>query len=253
MKKYIEYAKKIYSIYLKYISKDDIHVYSIDECFIDATDYLSMYHIKAKDFAKKLIDEIYDKLRIPATAGIGTNMYLAKIALDITAKHSPDKIGWLTEEKFIKELWHHKPLNDFWGISTGIVNRLEKHGLFDMYDIAHCNEDILYKEFGINAEIIRDHSFGKETCLMKDIKSYKVKSKSISNSQILPTPYTFDEAKIVLSEMIQEGCYRLARENKTTDLIHVFIGYEGIKERNSLHQLKCLSMWRTKTWIHCID
>lgn len=234
MKKYIEYAKKIYSIYLQYISKDDIHVYSIDECFIDATDYLSMYKIKAKDFAKKLMQEISDKLHIQSTAGIGTNMYLAKIALDITAKHSPDRIGWLTEEKFIKELWHHKPLKDFWGISEGTINRLAKYGISDMYGIAHCSEDTLYNEFGINAELMIDHSYGRETCLMQDIKNYKTKSKSISNSQILPRGYSFDDAKIVLQEMIQEGCYRLSRYNKTAQLLHIYIGYEGIKDRKEL-------------------
>lgn len=234
MKKYIEYAKKIYSIYLNYISKDDIHVYSIDECFIDATDYLSMYKIKAKDFAKKIMQEINDKLHIPSTAGIGTNMYLAKIALDITAKNSPDRIGWLTEEKFMKELWHHKPLKDFWGISDGTINRLAKFGISDMYGIAHCDEDILYDEFGINAELMIDHAFGRETCLMEDIKNYKTKSKSISNSQILPKGYSFDDAKIVLQEMIQEGCYRLSKENKTAQLLHIYIGYEGIKDRKEL-------------------
>lgn len=234
MKKYIEYATKIYSIYLKYISKDDIHVYSIDECFLDVTDYLSMYSIKAKDFAKKLMTEIAEKVHIPSTTGIGTNLYLAKIALDITAKHSEDRIGWLTEEKFIKELWHHKPLNDFWGISNGTVNRLLKHGITDMAGIANHDPEDLYKEFGVNAELLIDHSFGRETCLMKDIKSYKSKSKSISNSQILARGYSFDDAKLVLSEMIQEGCYRLTRDNKLAKLLHVYIGYEGDRERGDL-------------------
>lgn len=227
MKKYIEYAAKIYDIYLNYIDKNDIHVYSIDECFIDATSYLKLYNIKAKDFAKKLLDEIWQKLGIPATAGIGTNMYLAKIALDITAKHATDRIGWLTEEKFKKELWHHKPISDFWGISTGTTERLLKYGITDMYGVAHCSEDLLYKEFGINAEIMIDHAWGKEPCLISDIKSYKRKSHSISSMQILPFGYKFDDAKIVLMEMIQEGCYRLAKENSVTQLFHIFVAYEG--------------------------
>ncbi|MFA7642958.1 MAG: DNA methylase [Sphaerochaetaceae bacterium] len=234
MQKYIEYAAKIYSIYLKYISKDDIHVYSIDECFLDVTDYLAIYKIKARDFAKKLMQEINDKLHIPSTCGIGTNLYLAKIALDITAKHSPDRIGWLTEEKFIKELWHHKPLKDFWIISDGTINRLLNHGITDMAGIANYDADSLYKEFGINAELLIDHAWGRETCLMSDIKNYRSKSKSISNSQILPRGYSFDDAKVVLNEMIQDGCYRLARENKVAKLIHVFIGYEGIKSQKEL-------------------
>lgn len=226
MQKYIEYAAEIYGIYLKYIDPMDIHTYSIDESFIDATDYLKIYNIKAKDFAKKLTNEIYEKLGIPATVGIGTNLYLAKIALDITAKKSPERIGWLTEDKFLKELWNHRPLTDFWGISTGISTRLAKHNIYDMKGITQCNEDVLYKEFGINAELIIDHAWGKESCLMSDIKNYKTQSKSISNSQILPCGYKFEDAKIVMQEMIQEGCYRLASEKLVTNLLHIFVGYQ---------------------------
>ena len=226
MQKYIDYAAEIYGIYLKYIDPCDIHTYSIDESFIDATDYLKLYNIRAKDFAKKLTSEIYETLGIPATVGIGTNMYLAKIALDITAKHSPDRIGWLTEEKFIKELWTHEPLNDFWGISTGTIARLNKYNIHNMKGIAECKEDILYKEFGVNAELLIDHAWGRETCLMEDIKNYKTQSRSISNSQILPCGYKYADAKIVLNEMIQEGCYRLAKGNYATNLVHLFISYQ---------------------------
>lgn len=226
MKKYISYAAKIYGIYLKYMAKEDIYQYSIDECFLDVTAYLPMYKLRAKEFAKKLIDEIWQTTGIPATCGIGTNMYLAKIALDITAKHAKDRIGWLTEEKFKKELWHHKPLTDFWGISTGISNRLAKYGIRDMCGIANFSEDKLYKEFGVNAELLIDHSKGIETCLMEDIKKYKSKSKSFSTSQILPEAYTKEEAKVVLNEMIQEGCYRLVREKVITPLIHIYLGYQ---------------------------
>ncbi|MBQ8425472.1 MAG: DNA repair protein [Clostridia bacterium] len=225
MKKYIEYAANIYEIYLKYIDKADIHTYSIDECFIDVTDYLKLYKLRAKDFAKKLMSEIEDTLGIPSTVGIGTNLYIAKIALDITAKHSPDRIGWLTEEKFIKTLSNHRPITDFWQISRGTADRLAKYGIYDMQGIASCDEDLLYKEFGINAELLIDHSVGKESCLMCDIKSYKTKAKSISNSQILPCNYSYNDAKIVLQEMIQDGCYRLAREHYSTALIHIIIGY----------------------------
>jgi len=225
MKKYIEYAAKIYGLYLKYISKTDIHVYSIDECILDVTDYLKIYKLKAKEFALKLMTEINDSFGIPSSAGIGTNMYLAKIALDITAKHSPDRIGWLTEEKYIRTLWNHQPLSDFWQISTGTIDRLAKHGIYDMEGIAKCKEDILYKEFGINAELLIDHAWGKETCLMSDIKSYKAKSKSISSSQILPCNYNYDDAKIVMREMVQNGCYDLARQHYSTSLLHLIIGY----------------------------
>ena len=231
MDMYIKFASEIYAIYLKYIDKSDIHCYSIDECFLDVTDYLKIYNIRAKDFAKKLMQEIWDTLKIPSTTGIGTNLFLAKIALDITAKHSPDRIGWLTEEKFLNELWHHKPLSDFWQISTGTINRLAKFGISDMYGIAHCSEDILYNEFGINAELLIDHSWGRETCLMSDIKNYKPKgSKSFSNSQILPCAYKYEDAKTIIKEMIQDGCYRLAREGVVTSHIHLFIGYQDDRE-----------------------
>ena len=156
MNKYIQYASNIYSIYLKYMSKEDIHVYSIDECILDVTDYLKIYKMRAIDFAKLLMKEIFDNLHIPSSAGIGTNMYLAKIALDITAKKSPDRIGYLTEEKFKNELWNHRPITDFWGISKGIATRLSKMAIYDMEGIAKYPEEYLYKEFGINAEILID-------------------------------------------------------------------------------------------------
>ena len=225
MKKYIDYAAEIYAIYLKYIDKSDIHVYSIDECFIDVTDYLKLYKITAKEFAKMLMSEIHFKLGIPSTCGIGTNLYLAKVALDITAKKSPDRIGFLNEELFLNTMWEHKPLSDFWGISTGTIERLRKYGIHDMKGIATCSPEVLYKEFGINAELMIDHSWGKESCLMSDIKSYKTRSKSISNSQILICNYGFKDAKIVLTEMIQEACYRLAKEKLVTSHIVIYLGY----------------------------
>ena len=229
MQKYIEYATKIYSIYLKYISKNDIHVYSIDECFIDVTDYLKLYSLSPITFAKKLMKEIYDTLKIPSSVGIGTNLYLAKIALDITAKSSPERIGFLDENGFVETLWHHRPLTDFWGISSGISARLEKYGIKDMSDIACFNEDFLYKEFGINAELIIDHAWGRESCTMKDIKEYKSKSNSISSSQILPEGYTYTEATLILKEMIQDGCYRLSKHKFSTGVIHIFVAYEDKK------------------------
>ena len=225
MKRYIEYASEIYAIYLKYIDKDDIHVYSIDECFLDVTTYLELYHIKPKDFAIKLLKEIKDTLQIPASLGIGTNMYLAKIALDITAKSSKDKIGYLDEELYKKTLWDHKPITDFWQVSRGISTRLEKYGIYTMKDLAHYDEDILYNEFGINAELLIDHAWGRETCLISDVKNYKGKSRSISSSQILPCNYSYEEAKVILKEMIQNGCYDLARQNYYTQLLHIFVGY----------------------------
>lgn len=230
MKKYIEYAAEIYAIYLRYIDKNDIHVYSIDECFIDATDYLKMYHLRAKDFVQKLMQEIQTELHIPSSAGIGTNMFLAKIALDITAKHSPDRIGWLTEEKFRQELWQHQPLTDFWGISHGTANRLAKHGIHNLQEVAHCDEDVLYDEFGVNAELLIDHAWGRETCQMADIKQYQPKSHSLSSSQILPCNYGWQDAKTVMQEMILNGCYDLAREHVATQVVHLFVSYGDNQE-----------------------
>ena len=225
MKKYIEYASEIYGIYLKYIDKNDIHVYSIDECFIDATDYLKLYKLGAKEFAVKLMSELNKSLHIPSSAGIGTNMYLAKIALDITAKHSPDFIGLLDENTYKEKLWHHRPITDFWQVSRGTEERLRKHGIYDMYGVAHANEDMLYKEFGINAELLIDHAWGRESCTMADIKNYKTKKKSISNMQVLPKNYDFSAGETIIKEMLQNGCYSLYKNGYVTDLLHIYIGY----------------------------
>ncbi len=228
MQKYIDMAAEIYGIYLKYIDSKDIHVYSIDECFIDVTDYLKLYNMKAKPFAKMLMAEIWDKLHIPSTCGIGTNLYLAKIALDITAKHAPDRIGWLTEEKFIKELSNHKPITDFWRISTGTARRLAKYCIYDMEGIRNIDPEILYHEFGIDAELMIDHANGIETCLMEDIKNYKSKGKSISESQILPCGYSYEDSLIVLKEMVRQACLRLFKNNYVTNSLSIGIYYDDI-------------------------
>lgn len=225
MKKYLEYSANIYEVYLKYFSKEDIHVYSIDEAFIDITNYLKMYNMTATKLAKLVIKDIYNTYGITAIAGIGTNMYLCKIALDITAKHSADNIGYLDEEKYKEELWHHKPLSDFWQIGKGIEKRLNKMRIYDMYDIAHTNAKKLYKEFGINAEYLIDHSWGKESCTIADIKAYKPKTNSISNSQVLFKDYNFEQAKIVLKEMVELGSLRLIENNLVTNAIQLYIGY----------------------------
>ncbi len=225
MKRYIDYAADIYEIYLQYVSPDDIHVYSIDECFIDATDYLKCYGLSATAFAELLINEIARKMHIPATAGIGTNLYLAKIALDITAKHSPKHIGYLNQELYKKTLWKHRPITDFWQISTGTAKRLAKCGIFDMEGIALAPEDILYKTFGINAELLIDHAKGQESCTMQDIKAYKSKSRSISNSQILFNDYDFPHARTVMKEMVLNGCQELMRRKVIAGGVGIYIGY----------------------------
>jgi len=225
MNKYIEYSANIYAIYLKYIAKEDIYPYSIDECFLDVTNYLNTYNMNGMQLAKKIMKDVFDTLGITATCGIGTNMYLAKVALDIMSKHSPTNIGWLNEERYKKELWHYKPLTDFWQIGVGIERRLNKLGLHDMYDIAHCDEKKLYKEFGINAEFLIDHSKGIEPCTIKDIKEYKPKSNSISNSQILFKDYNYNDTKLIVKEMVELLSQQLVQKNLATDCIKLYIGY----------------------------
>ena len=225
MKKYIEYSANIYAIYLKYFSKEDIHVYSIDEAFMDATSYLKMYKLTPIELAKAIIKDVFKNYGITATAGIGTNMYLAKVALDITAKHSATNIGYLDEEKYKKELWHHKPLTDFWQIGHGIERRLNKLRLYDMYDVANAEPKKLYKEFGVNAEYLIDHSWGRESCTIEDIKKYKPQARCISNSQVLFEDYSFEKARLVLKEMVELGSLRLIDENLSTDTVKLYIGY----------------------------
>ena len=225
MKKYIEYSSRIYGIYLKYVSKEDIHVYSIDEAFLDVTSYLSLYKMSPIELAKVIMKDIYESTGITATAGVGTNMYLAKIALDITAKHVSDNIGYLDEEKYKDELWHHIPLTDFWQVGRGIEARLNKLGIYDMYDIAHTDEAILYKEFGVNAKFLIDHSWGIEPCVISDIKKYKPKSTSISNGQVLFRDYNYIDARKVLIEMIDTLVLQLVDKHLSTSVIGFYIGY----------------------------
>lgn len=225
MQFYIDYAAEIYGIYLKYISKDDIHVYSIDEAFLDVTNYLSLYNLTARELGQKIMQDVLDKTGVRATCGIGTNLYLTKIALDITAKHSPDFIGYLDEELFREQLWDHKPLTDFWRIGVGTQARLEKYGIYTMRDIANADEDMLYRIFGIDAELMIDHAWGRETCTMADIKSYKSSSKSISSGQVLMRDYKFDEGKLIVKEMIDLLSLDLVSQNMVTKSVSLYIGY----------------------------
>ena len=225
MRLYMEYSARIYNIYLKYIDKEDIHVYSIDEAFLDVTSYLKMYNKNPKEIAQMIMKDIYDTLHITATCGIGTNMYLTKIALDIISKHNKSNIGILNEKLYKEKLWHHTPLTDFWQIGRGTEDRLHKLHLKDMYDIAHCDEKKLFKEFGINAQLLIDHAWGKEPCTIKMIKEYKPKNNSISNTQILFSDYTKQQAKVVLLEMIHSIVLRLIDRKSYTDNIGFYIGY----------------------------
>lgn len=225
MKLYMEYSANIYGIYLKYISKDDIHVYSIDEAFLDVSAYLHLYEMSAKELALKITGDIREHTGITATAGIGSNLYLAKVALDITAKHTPDHMGYLDVETYQKTLWHHQPLTDFWQVGRGITKRLAKYGLMDMYDIAHFSEKLLYKEFGINAEYLIDHAWGVEPTTMADIKRYQSKSNSFSNAQILFEEYEYEDAKLVVKEMVELNVQELVERHLVTDHIGLYVGY----------------------------
>ncbi|MEE1043294.1 MAG: DNA repair protein [Clostridia bacterium] len=225
MKLYMEYSANIYSVYLKYISKDDIHVYSIDECFFDITSYLPLYNKSPKEVAQMIIDAVYEETGICASAGVGTNMFLAKVALDITAKHADDHIGYLDEVEFKNTLWHHRPLTDFWNFGKGITKRLEKYGIYDLYGIANFEEKILYREFGVNAEFIIDHAKGIEPCTIADIKNFKAKTSSLTNSQILFEDYNFDNALLAVKEMVELLVLDLVDKDLVTDSISLTIGY----------------------------
>ena len=225
MSLYMEYSARIYKTILKYICKDDIYVYSIDECFIDATPYLNLYKLKVRDLAKLIIKDIYNTTSITATCGIGTNMFLCKVALDICAKHKSDNIAYLDEDIFKQTLWHHRPLTDFWMIGKGSEARLNMLGIKDLYDLAHYDEKILYKVFGINAKTLIDHANGKEDTTIADIKAYKPKSNSLSNSQILFEDYNYKDAYIVLKEMVETNVLELTSKHLVTNHISLYIGY----------------------------
>ncbi len=227
MQKYIDYSAEIYGIYLKYFSHEDIHVYSIDEVFIDASDYLKLYNCTAKELAKRVTDEVYNKFKIRATCGIGTNLYLAKIALDISAKHAKDHIGYLDEKLYCESLWHHRPLTDFWRIGNGCASRLEKRGIYTMHDIAVADEDMLYKVFGIDAELLIDHAWGRESTTMSDIKNYRAKTNCISQGQVLMRDYNFSEGLIIIKEMADAMCLELNVKKIVTSSLTLHVGYSN--------------------------
>ncbi len=235
MQLYIDYAAEIYGIYLNYIAKEDIHVYSIDEAFMDVTDYLSLYQLSPRELGGRIMQDIYDRLGIRAACGIGTNLYLAKIALDISAKHSPDFIGELTEETYRKTLWHHKPLTDFWRVGPGISAKLASYGIFTMKDIAETPEDLLYRIFGIDAELLIDHARGREPVTMADIKAYKSESSCISNGQVLPCDYNFADGLLIVKEMADLLCLDLVAQNLVTKSVTLHIGYSGRLNTPSAH------------------
>ncbi len=237
---YIKYSTQIYNIYLKYIAPEDIHVYSIDEVFIDASNYLNTYNLSAHELATKMILDVLETTGVTATAGIGTNLYLCKVAMDIGAKHIPAnekgvKIAYLDEMSYRHLLWSHRPLTDFWRVGKGYATRLEKQGLYTMGDIARCsigktkdyyNEDLLYKMFGINAELLIDHAWGWEPCTIADIKAYKPMANSIGSGQVLHRAYSFDKAKLIAREMTDLLVLDLVEKRLVTDQMVLMVGYD---------------------------
>ncbi|MBO4749273.1 MAG: DNA methylase [Lachnospiraceae bacterium] len=237
---YVKYSTDIYQIYLKYIAPEDIHVYSIDEVFIDVTAYLNTYHMTPQELASKMVADVLAKTGITATAGIGTNLYLCKVAMDIVAKHAqPDangvRMASLDEMSYRRLLWEHRPLTDFWRVGRGIARRLEEVGLFTMGDVARCslgketeyyNEDLLYRIFGINAELLIDHAWGWEPTTIADIRSYEPESNSVGSGQVLQSPYPYDKARIIVKEMTELLVLDLVSKKLVTDQMVLTIGYD---------------------------
>lgn len=233
MKRYMEVSTHIYSLYLRYVSPQDIHVYSIDECFIDATPYLSLYHMDATTFAKTLTKTVFDETGICATVGIGTNLFLAKVALDITAKHTHDGIGILNETTFKQQVWFHQPITDIWNIGPGIARRLVKYGVHDLAGVCAMEEKTLYKEFGVNAEYLIDHAWGQEPCTIAQIHSYVPEGHSLMNGQVLPCDYTLEETRMVMHEMLDASVLELVQKGLVAESISLSIGYARPKANMS--------------------
>lgn len=237
---YMEYSTRIYNIYLKYIAPEDIHVYSIDEVFMDVTAYLGTYRLTARELAAKMMQDVLQATGITATAGIGSNLYLCKVAMDIVAKHiEPDqngaRIAELDEMTYRRLLWNHRPLTDFWRVGKGYARKLEEHGIFTMGDVARCsvgkpndyhNEELLYRLFGVNAELLIDHAWGWEPCAMADIKAYKPAANSLGSGQVLQCPYDSGKAKLIVREMTDLLVLDLVDKGLVTDQMVLTVGYD---------------------------
>ena len=247
---YMRCSAEVYNIYLQYIAPEDIHVYSIDEVFIDATPYLATYGLTAHELAMKLILEVLRKTGITATAGIGPNLYLCKVAMDIEAKHiEPDengvRIAELDELSYRQRLWTHRKLTDFWRVGPGIAKKLEAHGLYTLGDVARCsiggpgylfNEQLLYRLFGVNAELLIDHAWGWEPCTIADIKAYKPACNSLGSGQVLPRPYAADETRLIVREMADLLTLDLVEKRLVTDQIELMLGYDTENLRTPAQQ-----------------
>lgn len=247
MKLYMQYAANIYEIYLKYVCDDDIHVYSIDEAFLDISTYFKLYRKTPLQMARMIIDDIFETTGITATAGIGSNLYLSKVALDISAKHNPSNIGILNEPLYKQTLWHHQPITDFWHVGRGIAKRLAKYQIFDMAGVAFCDEKILYQEFGVNAKYLIDHAWGKEPTTIAQIKKYQPENNSISHSQVLFEDYSYEDALLAMKEMVELKVLDLVEQHLVTRHIALYVGYSNKKIKATGGSLKigvCTNSYR---------
>lgn len=234
MAHYIDWSTRVYSVYLKHVAPEDVYPYSIDEVFIDATNYLDTYKLTGREFARRIILDILETTGITAAAGVGTNMYLAKIAMDISAKHIPAdeygvRVAELDEMSYRRTLWVHQPITDFWRVGKGYAAKLAAHGMYTMGDVARCsveNEDLLYKLFGVNAELLIDHAWGWEPCTMAEVKAYKPENHSIVSGQVLQEPYPANKARIVVREMADNLALDMVDNGMVTNQLVLTVGYD---------------------------
>ena len=235
MQRYVDVSADIYAIYLKYISKEDIHVYSIDEAFLDVTEYLALYRLSARQLGFQIMQDIYEQTGIRASCGVGSNLYLAKVSLDITAKHAEDFIGELTEESYRQTLWTHKPLTDFWRVGAGTARRLDTFGIRTMKDVAAADENLLYKLFGVDAELLIDHAWGREPVTIADIKNYRPRTNCLTSGQVLGSDYPFDRGLLIVKEMMDLLCLDLVEKNLVTRSVTLHVGYSNRLNKPSAH------------------
>ncbi|MGN0954162.1 DinB/UmuC family translesion DNA polymerase [Dialister sp.] len=233
MRLYMRVSADIYKTYLRFFAREDVYAYSIDECFINAAPYLSLYGKNGMDIASMIMKAVYERTGICATAGVGTNLFLAKVGMDIVAKHVPEHIAYLDEALFREKLWHHRPITDIWNIGKGIARRLEKYGVYDLYGVTLLPEKTLYREFGVNARYLIDHAHGREPCTLKDIQSYRPENRSISTGQVLFEDYTYEDALLLVYEMAEILIQQLLEEKLAARGISLYAGYSGKDRRGS--------------------
>lgn len=233
MRLYMRVSADIYKTYLRFFAREDVYAYSIDECFINAAPYLSLYGKNGMGIASMIMKAVYERTGICATAGVGTNLFLAKVGMDIVAKHVPEHIAYLDEALFREKLWHHRPITDIWNIGKGIARRLEKYGVYDLYGVTLLPEKTLYREFGVNARYLIDHAHGREPCTLKDIQSYRPENRSISTGQVLFEDYTYEDALLLVYEMAEILIQQLLEKKLAARGISLYAGYSGKDRRGS--------------------